>query len=206
MPKPTYFGYAILLASILMKIGVFSEDIQEPFAEDDPDLPTVYELGRDFKNKIGWEVDPCVDFYDYACGKAASNLTEPEETNSVFQERYRKVVIDKLQRIIKTTIDPDEQDLFKQVKSFYQACINTTHIEELGEKPFLDVLAKVGQFPVLSENWDEGNFSWIETTFKFREHGLDVNSLIHLRLTNDPDDNSKEQLHVSVLIGVFQFN
>lgn len=205
----------LLLCILLVAVVLLGGFLINKYALKRPQISTIKErtsttkpksiqdvrLQSDVIKKLDATTDPCENFYEFACGQQARNLlVTAERTGSGTINNFQDLVSKQLEGFIKDPIDPNEVNVFQQVKTFYQACMDTSKIEELGEKPFLDVLAKIGQFPALTEDWDEGNFSWIETTFKFKEHGLNMYYLIQPTLFYNPKNSSKQQLNVSICI------
>lgn len=77
-------------------------------------------------------VEPCDDFYNFACGQYVEDTIIPDDKVSV---NAFSVISDKLQEqlrtIITAPIDDDELEPFKNVKRLYTACMNKSKIEEL---------------------------------------------------------------------------
>jgi neprilysin len=75
------------------------------------------------------KVDPCDDFYDFACGTFVKETLIPDDKTSV---NGFNVIHDKLQEQLRVTIESpskdDEPRPFKLVKSLYKACMNKSII------------------------------------------------------------------------------
>lgn len=71
------------------------------------------------------EVEPCDDFYDFACGGFLKSTIIPDDKTSVntFTE-----ISDELQNQLRTSIEekstPDEPKPFRLAKNLYKACMN----------------------------------------------------------------------------------
>lgn len=70
-------------------------------------------------------VEPCDDFYDFACGRYVEDTVIPDDKVSV---NAFSVISDKLQEqlrtIITSPVDDSEIEPFKMVKKLYLACMN----------------------------------------------------------------------------------
>lgn len=70
-------------------------------------------------------VEPCDDFYTYACGGFLENTVIPEEKVSV---NTFSIIGDKLQEqlrmLVTEPMDPNEPEPFKLAKRLYNACVN----------------------------------------------------------------------------------
>jgi putative endopeptidase len=117
--------------------------------------------------------DPCVDFYQFACGGwRKANPIPPDETRwgrfNELAERNRE----ELHRILEAATDPAKtrSPIEARVGDYYAACMDEKAIESQGRKPIEPVLARVGAvqskadfFRLLGEN--EG--SALPTLFRF---------------------------------------
>ena len=98
------------------------------------------------------------------------------------------------------------------MRSVYHACMNEPLIEEIGLQPLKDKLKSMGGWPVLEvtlpiqkiskevlaltiinmqgNDWAEADFSWIETTYKFRENSYSTDLLIDFSIGTDIKNSS----------------
>lgn len=75
------------------------------------------------------KVEPCDDFYSFACGQYIEDTIIPDDKVSV---NAFSVISDKLQEqlrtIITAPIEENELEPFKMVKKLYSACMNKSKI------------------------------------------------------------------------------
>ncbi|CAK9798490.1 Nep2 [Anthophora plagiata] len=152
----------------------------------------VHTASRLLKN-MDHEVEPCDDFYDFACGGFLKSTSIPDDKTSVntFTE-----ISDELQNQLRTSIEekstPDEPKPFRLAKNLYKACMNKTIIEQQGLDPLLNILQTLGGWPVLEEdNWNENSFNWKESVYKFRKMGYSVDYFIDFSVGVDLKNSTK---------------
>lgn len=146
-------------------------------------------------------VDPCDNFYEFACGNYLKNTEIP--ASKVTVDSFSVVgdlVKDQLKTIINEPPLPNESKPFKLAKNFNQACLNQSIIEERGHKPLADMLEAFGGWPVVKgDAWSGDSFNWIEIMKKFRIFGLSPSIIFSLSVSTDLKNSTKRVLDVGVL-------
>ncbi|XP_064374972.1 kell blood group glycoprotein isoform X6 [Dromaius novaehollandiae] len=127
-------GFTLLITHIMMSCGLGSCDAEVGLA-----------LLARLLNSRNDTVDPCKDFYKYACGswegKRSSRTTE--ESLNVFD-----VLLEENQLILKKLLEAPQFGVRSLSKEkailFYQSCMDTQQIESQGTQPLKDLLNQVG--------------------------------------------------------------
>ncbi len=95
-------------------------------------------------NAIDKTVDPCTDFYDYACGNWRKNNPIPSDQASwgrfnELNERNRYLLYVDLKKAADSPATP----LQRKYGDFFAACMNSDLADRLGDKPILPLLARI---------------------------------------------------------------
>lgn len=82
----------------------------------------------------------------------------------------------------------------KKFLNFY----NTELIEANSEKEFLEILKKLGNWPVLEgQSWNETDFEWQNTIKKFVDTGYSNSYFVYFDIVPDPKNNSYRMISVN---------
>lgn len=138
-------------------------------------------------------INPCTDFYDFACGNwiRATVIPDSKSSASIFDE-ISESLIGRLRALVESaTVDPLEPVYTKQAKIFYNQCLDETAIEKLDATPLKSILKQLGGWPVVEgDAWKEEEFNWSNQILKHKELGLPFNNLLQIEATPDFQNSS----------------
>ncbi|KAJ9599169.1 hypothetical protein L9F63_010346 [Diploptera punctata] len=137
-------------------------------------------------------VEPCDDFYKFACGSYLKSTIIPDDKSSV---SGFSVVTDKLQEQLRTVIgepvSKEDKKPFRLAKNLFQACMNKTHIESRGLAPLKQILEELGGWPVLEgDSWDAAKYDWRQSVYNFRKTGYSVDYFMDFSVSTDAKNSS----------------
>jgi putative endopeptidase len=136
---------ASLVTALLLCAGALSAQQFVSTAGTDSDTPTEPKAPVSFDlSAIDKSVDPCVDFYEYACGNWRKNNPIPGDQSrwgrfNELAERNRYLLYVDLKKAADNPVTP----LQKKYGDFFAACMNTDQADKLGDKPVLPVLHRI---------------------------------------------------------------
>lgn len=146
-------------------------------------------------------VEPCDDFYNFACGNFVKNTLIPDEKVSI---NTFSIIGDKLQEQLRTLISeeahPGEAKPFTLAKDLFKACMNKSLIEERGVKPLITILEKLGGWPVIKgDRWDDrSSWTWIDAVKDFRKVGYSMDYIFDFSVGIDLKNSTTRTIDVCV--------
>nr|CAH7747660.1 unnamed protein product [Callosobruchus chinensis] len=169
--------------------------------------------GKIMKKFMNTHVDPCVDFYEYACGNWRRYNSIPADkatydTFEIVRENLDLALKGLLEDNVQTKINNDvtylkeslldsdfspndTSDATLKAKLFYKSCMQEDVISKRGAAPLLKILDELGGWPVLNKYWNGSNFDLILLLAKLR---LLNNDILIAQWVGPDMKNSKEYI------------
>ena len=143
-------------------------------------------------------VDPCDDFFEFACGTWNKRHVIPEDRSSV---STFEVLADQLQIILKGLLEapptPDESQISQESKYLYQSCVNMSQIVKIGDGPLRAGLEELGGWPLtfLDRDWVAPD-SGLEVTVAMIRKNYNTGVLVDLWVGPDDQDSDVNILQI----------
>ncbi|XP_039303855.1 endothelin-converting enzyme 1 [Solenopsis invicta] len=164
-----YQSYPSRLAWLFGLNSKPNENKENTEESNEGDKPTVCKsqeckkIAQIFSESMDKSVDPCDDFYEYACGKWPEHNPIPEGMNS--WNMYilgTRLVMKKTREIFDEGPKDDDLLAIKLAKKWYAVCMNTDAMDRQGLEPLVFTLSRIGGWPMIMEpdEWNEQEYSW----------------------------------------------
>ncbi|XP_014677422.1 PREDICTED: endothelin-converting enzyme 1-like [Priapulus caudatus] len=154
--------------------------------------PHCLKLSATVISNMNLSVDPCVDFFEYACGEYSQNTDIPpgHPTWSYFdiQGHQLKVAIKQLIETSGTEFKGQNSSALTKAKIYYDTCMNVSSTESQGIDPVLKLITDVGSCSMINDSWDPSTWDFLDVFTKMQ--WLGVQPLLHWKVDADDKDNS----------------
>ncbi|CAF3493237.1 unnamed protein product [Rotaria socialis] len=169
---------ALLLASTIIFSVFFALEKNKKKTKGDDDLcltPYCIKAADYLLDSIDETVNPCEDFYHFACGTWLKTARIPEDTGvqnifNLLDTQLDLNIIDLLSsQSSNGTVEPKA---IINARNLYDSCINESGIEIDGVEPVLSIINKeFGGWPILQgPSWNDSTFNLVDILLKLRKY------------------------------------
>uniref|UniRef100_A0A4W5L618 Endothelin-converting enzyme 1 n=1 Tax=Hucho hucho TaxID=62062 RepID=A0A4W5L618_9TELE len=151
---------SVALFFSLITVGIFYKESHPGMCLTEPCITVASAV----MGALDHSVDPCHDFYNFACGGWVRNNPLPEGKSrwgpfSNLWERNMAV----MKHLLENTTMKGLSKAEEKAQMYYKACMNETKIEELGAQPLQELINQTGGW-ALTGSWDKNNFQEVLRT------------------------------------------
>jgi len=145
------------------------------------------------KEAMNDTVDPCEDFFMYACGRYIAE--KPIGSSSFAQGAY--LLDDRMLDLVSTPARPGDPEPLRKMRKYYDACVDLDAMDQTGIEPLHSAIrATVGAVPLLEPGFDASSFTTEQALGDLRQ--IDTGYVLTTLIITDTYNTSHKQLTLSV--------
>ncbi|XP_054285200.1 neprilysin-2-like [Macrosteles quadrilineatus] len=146
-------------------------------------------------------VDPCQDFYKFACGGFINKTTIPPDremwtsTSDLEMKILRRIQAE----FNSTSALKGKPRCYQLANTFYRACMDIEAVEDQDLDDMKVRLEQLGGWPVMDDHgvWDPDNFHWTNMTVWLAQRGWCWDMVVDVAVALVANDTSRYQLELS---------
>lgn len=195
-PLITIFTLLLAVTIFLVSSYFYSSNVNN--SDDVCTTPGCARAASQALELMDLSVDPCDDFYSFACGNFVKNTKIPDVKNSVGAFTVIGVKVqDQLHSLIGEKISANDLPSFKIAKRLYNTCMDESTIEKHGKEPLISMTEKLGGWPVVEGDKWNPKWNWTEAIIKSHRFGYGTDYVLSVSVGTDMKNTSSRKIYVS---------
>lgn len=144
-------------------------------------------------------VDPCDDFYQFACGKFLKQTDLDYQQSKSAQGAITEAIQTQIRNLLEQPLSSSDHAYFTAAKRFYSSCMNDTARDREGVTKIKEIFKQIGGWPILETYWSASSFDWKQATSTLRRNGINFELFIKMSVDRDIDRDKSDMniLYVS---------
>lgn len=166
--------------------------------------PECLKISSEFTNNINRSVDPCQDFYHFACdGWRRDNPIPKSQNEQATFYKLDKSTSENLRSLLEEATELLPGDPLKKARDYYTSCIDERETERTADALIKNLIQKIGSWSLGANTtgWNASTWDWKDAIFKIhKELNVDSKSpLFSLEVNENPRDSSEYLIKVRKL-------
>ncbi|XP_055869693.1 neprilysin-1-like isoform X3 [Biomphalaria glabrata] len=148
------------------------------------------------QNSIDLNVNPCEDFYQFACGKWNTSYHLPNSSLEVNMfSLIETKTFNEIKALLEAPAKDEEQPSLRNTRKYFTSCMNEGLIDQMGYDTLKEILLQEFEgWPLTYSMWDESKFD-LEATVK-NLNSYNVSTLFYFTADSDLMNNSYRTLQI----------
>jgi len=141
-------------------------------------------------------VNPCEDFFHFACDKwIEDNPIPPSENEYITFMKKIQANNEKLRNMLEDATG-DYEDPIMKAKRYYRSCMNEDEVERTTRDQVLELIKGFGSWSLEGAPWTLLNWNWQTALLKIQKVFLHSSPLFTIDVSTNPWDSKKHILKV----------
>ncbi|CAM1301747.1 Uncharacterised protein at_DN0155 [Pycnogonum litorale] len=145
-------------------------------------------LAKDVLSHMNQSVDPCENFYDFACGGFLNRKLKEDQVISSMATSLQLEASRNLLSSIKNRNNTKPTVAKRVLQKYFDSCLNLKN-KNSSKMPILDDFYNLGGFPILDSNWTDEDFSMNDIVKATSIIGYGFNSLFSISVERMYEEN-----------------
>ncbi|XP_014207208.1 neprilysin-4-like isoform X2 [Copidosoma floridanum] len=155
-------------------------------------------------NGLNRSVEPCQDFYKFACGGWIAKNPIPQNQISWDQlNLLREELVKNLRILLEEPDRDDEPKAVGKARSFYRTCMDTASAEAMGLTPVFESMARLGlprEIPLEDKDTFEFDLAWLAGA---SHRQLGINVMLSFYISEDVRNTSRNRMMMEQVLTGF---
>nr|W4VS99.1 RecName: Full=Neprilysin-1; Flags: Precursor [Trittame loki] len=187
----------VALCVVSSRMALPSEAV--PFYRQDSEVcnsPVCQKAAQTLLESMDTSVDPCQDFYQYACGEWIRKHPIPEEKFRISPlDALYDNVLDTVAEILKNATSENHATSVLKSANYFQACMDAEARETQGVEPLKNLLTSLGGWPMATPGWSGANYHW-QTQVATVTRNLGIRPIIDVFVDADANRTSQHIINL----------
>ncbi|XP_068703187.1 endothelin-converting enzyme homolog isoform X1 [Montipora foliosa] len=152
---------------------------------------TCLETAARLTRNMNESVDPCEDFFHFACdGWIRDNPIPPSENEYITFIKKIQANNEKLRNMLEDAIG-DYEDPIMKAKRYYRSCMDENEVERTTKDQVLELIRSFGSCALQGEDWAMSRWNWKTALLKIQKTFLHSAPLFTIDVSTNPRNSKK---------------